>query len=231
MDIKKYKQVQKIAKETIEFLKTFINEGLSAKEIKNAAEKFMIKKGINSFWYYNVGALVFIGKQTTISISGKNYKASNVKVKSEDLVTVDLSPEINGYWGDFARSFVIQNGKVIKTNQSKSSEINQGIKTEIKLHENFKKIVNEKTSFEEAYIKLNSLIEELGFVNLDFNKNLGHSIEKNKNDRIYIKAGNKAKFKNVDLFTFEPHIKKKGGKYGFKMENIYYFNKGKIEVL
>ena len=50
-------------------------------------------------------------------------------------------------------------------------------------------------------------------------------------DRIYIEAGNKATFKDIDLFTFEPHIKKKQGNYGFKHENIYYFDKKKLEIL
>jgi len=230
-ELHKYQHIQSIAKETIEFLKSFIKEGLSAEEIKDAAEKFMNEKGVKSFWYYNIGALVFVGAQTTISISGREYKASDLKVQSEDLVTVDLSPEIDGIWGDFARSFAVHDGKVVEVNQSKLPEIVQGIKTEIELHEKLKKIINEETSFEEAYAEMNSLIEESGFENLDFNKNLGHSIVKHKDDRIYIKAGNKAKFKDVGLFTFEPHIKMKNGKYGFKHENIYYFNQEKLQVL
>ncbi|MBI2638431.1 aminopeptidase P family protein [Candidatus Peregrinibacteria bacterium] len=230
-ELRKYKEVQLIAKETIEFLKSFIKEGFSAKEIKDAAEKFMNEKGVNSFWYYNIGAFVFVGEETTISISGRQYQASDTKVQPSDLVTVDLSPELNGYWGDFARSFIVENGKVIESEFSKLPEIVEGIEAEKQLHEQFQSFINENTSFEEAYTKMNLLINELGFENLDFNKNLGHSIVKHKDDRIYIEAGNKSTFKDVDLFTFEPHIKKKKGKYGFKHENIYYFDKGKLEVL
>ncbi len=230
-ELERYKKVQSIAKETIEFLKSFIKEGLSAKDIKDAAEKFMKGKGVNSFWYHNIGALVFVGEQTTISIPGREYEASDTKVQSEDLVTVDLGPEINGFRGDFARSFAIQDGRVVEVNQSESSEIIQGIEIVIKLHEIFKDLVKENTSFEEAYTQINSIIEDSGFENLDFKKNLGHTIVKNKNDRIYIEAGNKTKFKDINLFTFEPHIKKRKGKYGFKHENIYYFNQGKIQIL
>jgi methionine aminopeptidase len=229
--LQKYKHVQSIAKETIEFLKSFIRKGLSSKEIKDAAENFMKGKEVNSFWYYNVGALVFVGEETTISISGREYKPSDLKVQSDDLVTVDLSPEIDGFWGDFARSFAVQDGKVVEAFQSKVPEIVQGMKLEIRLHEEFKNFIGLETSFDEAYTKMNAFIEELGFENLDFNKNLGHSIVKNKDDRIYIKAGNKTKFKDVDLFTFEPHIKMKKGKYGFKYENIYYFDNGKLKTL
>ena len=78
---------------------------------------------------------------------------------------------------------------------------------------------------------MNSLIEASGFENLDFKRNLGHSMANHKDDRIYIEAGNKAKFKEVDLFTFEPHIKKENGKYGFKYENIYYFDKGNPDFI
>jgi hypothetical protein len=56
---------------------------------------------------------------------------------------------------------------------------------------------------------MNASIESLGYKNLDFNKNLGHSIEKRK--RIYIERGNNKTLKEVGLFTFEPHIQKKRG--------------------
>ena len=29
---------------------------------------------------------------------------------------------------------------------------------------------------------------------------------------------------SVNFFTFEPHIRKAGGRWGFKHENIYYFD-------
>lgn len=230
-ELEQYKKVQSIAKETIEFLKSFVKEGLSAKEIKDAAEKFMNEKGVNSFWYYDIGAFVFVGEETTTSISGRQYQVSDTKVQENDLVTVDLSPELNGFWGDFARSFIVENGKVIEAEYSKLPEIVDGIEAENEIHKQFQNFINKNTSFEEAYTKMNSLIEELGFENLDFNKNLGHSIVKHKDDRIYIEAGNKTTFKEVDLFTFEPHIKKKKGKYGFKHENIYYFENSELKTL
>lgn len=227
----RYAHTQSIAKDTMAFLTTFIKEGVSAIEIKDAAETFMKDKGVGSFWYYNVGAFVLIGEQTTISISGKEYCSSNLKVKSNDLITVDLSPEIDGFWGDLARSFMVRNGKVVEASQSESNEIIHGMKMEIELHEHFMHIVKQNTIFEEAYAQMNSLIEKAEFENLDFNKNLGHSIAKHIDERIFIESGNKARFRDVELFTFEPHIKKTEGKYGFKHENIYYFEGGKLQTL
>ncbi|VVA44380.1 Methionine aminopeptidase [Candidatus Roizmanbacteria bacterium] len=230
-DLKKYKKVQTISREIIQFLRSFIKEGQSEKEIAEEAEKFMKQKGINSYWYYNLGAMVFVGKRTTISISGKDYQPTDLKVKSEDLVTVDLAPEIDGFWGDYARSFVIVNGKVGETEQSKIPEIVQGINTETIVHKEFQNFIKEEMELQEAYAKMNLFIDKLGFENLDFKKNLGHSIEKNIDDRKYIEAGNNIKFGEIDLFTFEPHLKKKNGYYGVRLENIYYFNKGKIQIL
>lgn len=230
-DLEKYKKVQTISRETIEFLKSFIKEGVSEKEIFDATEKFMKQKGINSYWYYDAGAMVFAGKRTTISMSGKNYQPTDLKVQSEDLVTVDLAPEIDGFWSDFARSFVVVNGIVGDANMSKIPEVTEGIKAEIIIHEKFKSTIKADMSLQEAYIKMNLFIDELGFENLDFKKNLGHSIEKNINDRKYIEERNNIKFGDLNLFTFEPHLKKKNGNYGVRLENIYYFDNGKVEEL
>ncbi|MDE6614661.1 MAG: methionine aminopeptidase, partial [Clostridia bacterium] len=57
---------------------------------------------------------------------------------------------------------------------------------------------------------------------------LGHSIAKNKKDRIYIEKGNDATLDSVDYFTFEPHIALKSSKYGYKKEDIYYFSNDRL---
>ncbi len=232
-ELQQYKAVQSIAKETIEFFKSFIHEGLSAREIKEAAEKHMNESGVESFWYYDIGAFVFVGEQTTLSVSGREYRVSDLTVQSEDLVTVDLAPERNGYWGDFARSFIVENGKVVEPQLAHLSELVEGIEIEKKFHKEFQDFVTIDTSFKQASVHMSAMINALGFENLDLshNQNLGHSIVKQKDDRIYLEAGNTALLKSVNLFTFEPHIKKNGGKYGFKHEEIYYFGKGKLEVL
>ena len=84
-------------------------------------------------------------------------------------------------------------------------------------------------TFEELYYFMNDLIVKKGFLNLDFLGNLGHSIVKNINDRIYIEKGNHKKLSDVEMFTFEPHISIPESKYGYKREDIYYFDNGKLE--
>ena len=47
----------------------------------------------------------------------------------------------------------------------------------------------------------------------------------------YIEKGNNTKLGEVNLFTFEPHISIEGSKYGYKKEDIYYFENGVLKKL
>ena len=86
-------------------------------------------------------------------------------------------------------------------------------------------------TFEELYYCMNDAIKSKGYVNLDFLGNLGHSIAKKREERIYIEKGNRAKLRDVPYFTFEPHISRRGSPFGYKMENIYYFDGGVLREL
>lgn len=74
-------------------------------------------------------------------------------------------------------------------------------------------------------------VKASGFINLDFMGNLGHSIVRKKDDRIYIEKGNAAKLGDVEFFTFEPHISRPDSVFGYKKENIYYFENGALTEL
>ena len=99
------------------------------------------------------------------------------------------------------------------------------------LHEAMHDFVDSNTTFEDLFYFINGEISKKGYVNLDFLGNLGHSIVREKSKRIYIEKGNAMKLSDVEAFTFEPHIGFKNSNYGFKKENIYFFNDGKIEEL
>ncbi len=103
--------------------------------------------------------------------------------------------------------------------------------TEIALHEKMREFVTPDTTFEELYYHMNKIISDLGYQNLDFLGNLGHSIVKHKSDRIYIEKGNAAQLADVAFFTFEPHIGLSTSRYGFKHENIYYFENSILKEL
>lgn len=227
----KNKEVQQIAKIVMDEISNNIKVGMKEYEVSELGESLLKKKGISQFWYYDIGAFVFVGERTTISISGREYKPTDLGIKENDIITIDLSPENDGIWGDYARTIIMKNGKVIREGFNSNLEFGQGISIETRLHKYLTEVANETTTFEELYYNMNEKIVQLGYENLDFAKNLGHSIERCKDDRKYIEEGNNIRLKDVSCFTFEPHIKKQNGKYGYKMENIYFFEDGIIKEL
>ncbi|MDP4147460.1 MAG: M24 family metallopeptidase [Bacillota bacterium] len=229
--ITKNKEVQNIAKLVMKDIASNIKVGMKEYEVVELGEDLLRRRGIQRFWYYDIGAFVFVGDRTTKSISGREYEPGNTAIKENDIITIDLSPEKDGFWGDYARTVIMEEGKVIRDASQTNLEFGEGLKTEEQLHKHLIEIASETMSFEELYYCMNEKIDSLGYENLDFAKNLGHSIELQKEDRKYIEKGNKLKLNEVSCFTFEPHIRKQNGKYGYKMENIYYFSNGKLKEL
>ena len=224
-----YSEVQKIAKDTIEYIKTRISAGMELAEIRRLCEEKMLASGADSFWYWDVGAFVFSGDETTISVSGREYVTSDRRIAPDDIITIDLSPQNGNIWGDYARTIIIENGKVVyDINSIRNDEWRRGLLMEEELHKELIAFAVPQTTFEELYYHINQLITSRGFVNLDFLGNLGHSIVKDKNDRIYTEKGNTAPLSSVDYFTFEPHISVPDSRYGYKKENIYYFKSGRL---
>ena len=220
-----YSQIQLAAKQTIEYIKKIIKPGMNLLEIRKLCEEKLLELGADSFWYWDVGAFVFAGDETTVSVSGKQYVISDRIIGNNDIITIDLSPQAGNIWGDYARTVVIENGKVVDDIELiENAEWQSGLQMEEKLHAELLCFVTKETTFEELYYHMNEFIVENGFVNLDFMGNLGHSIVKAKGDRVYIEKGNMAKLSDVRYFTFEPHIALPDSKYGFKKENIYYFD-------
>lgn len=225
----KYKEVQEIAKKTIDYIKSEIKVGMSLIEVREKCEKKMLDLGADSFWYWDVGAFVFANDETTLSISGKSYNTADKEINSNDIITIDLSPQNLNIWGDYARTIIIEDGIVVNNIKDiKNDEWRKGLTMEEMLHQELFDYVTPNTSFEQLYFHMNDFIVSHGFINLDFLGNLGHSIVQNKADRIYIEKGNQCKLKEVNFFTFESHISIKNSVYGYKKENIYYFENDKL---
>lgn len=219
-----YSDVQLIAKKTMNYIKSIIEVGISLPEIREKCEQKMIDLGADSFWYWDIGAFVFSNDQTTASISGKHYKTPDCIIKHNDIITIDLSPQHNKLWGDYARTIIIENGAVINSIADiKNPEWKKGLLMEEQLHKELINYATPDTTFEDLYFHMNDIIISNEFVNCDFIGNFGHSIVTDKSDRIYIEKGNKIKLSDVKYFTFEPHISLQNSNYGFKKENIYYF--------
>ena len=66
-----YSRIQLAAKQTIEYIKKIIKPGMNLLEIRKLCEEKLLELGADSFWYWDVGAFVFAGDETTVSVSGK----------------------------------------------------------------------------------------------------------------------------------------------------------------
>ena len=157
-----YTEVQNIAKKTIEFIKDNIQPGMTLLEVRHLCETKMMELGADSFWYWDVGAFVFAGDETTLSVSGKEYTTSERVIAENDIITIDLSPQNEYTWGDYARTIIIENGKVVETDNVTNDEWKKGLLMEEYLHEEMCKFVAPETTFEELYYHINGIIEEKG---------------------------------------------------------------------
>jgi len=226
MNILEYQKVQQAAKNVHALLAKTINGNSTETSIVKSCIELMAKQGITKTWYHNVPAFVLLGSRSCISISGKDYQPAMEPVGKTNIITVDLSPMLGDIWGDCARTYVVENGVV--TINPKDSNFQEGLLAEEKLHQLMKAFATPNTLFSELFEYGNQQIKNLGYENLDFLSNLGHSIEVDTDKRKFIDQHCHEPLSSVTLFTFEPHIRKIGGKYGYKHENIYYFEEGII---
>lgn len=225
IEISSYLHVQDIALRVLRDVQPSIKSGNSECKVADVCTQLLERYGAKYSWYHNVPAMVLVGGRTSLSITGTDYEPSNIVIGTNDLVSIDLSPMINGYWGDCARSYIVESGSVRPP--GKTSPLDHGIHAQRVLHALMTEIASPKTSMHELYTVINESVETMGYKNLDFRGNLGHTIEKHLDDRRYIEANNQTLLGDCDLFTFEPHICGINDTWGFKMENIYYFENNK----
>ena len=230
LEISQHRQVQTAAKSALARLENLITADDTEKSIAEKAYELLKDQGYPDTWYYKCPALVLLGSRSCVSISGRDYEPREERVGASNLVTVDLSPIHNTAWGDCARSFAIENGKVTKTPQL--LEFKNGLGFLEQKHTQMLKLVRPQTTFGQLFDWANMRIRQNGFVNLDYRNNVGHSIATDRDQRQFIETNNKALLADVPFFSFEPFIRLKGGKWGFKHEGIFYFNEqGVLEEL
>ncbi|GGC17122.1 hypothetical protein GCM10007205_27640 [Oxalicibacterium flavum] len=225
-----YSKVQGKAKDVLARLGPTITPLDTEHSISERAIRLLQERGIIETWYYDCPAFVLLGSRSSMSASGRDYIPASEHVGLHNLVTVDLSPLHDGIWGDCARSFVIEQGKWTQT--PKTGEFLLGLQAEAHLHWAMRSFVEPTTTVDALYHFGNAEIQRLGFENLDFMGNLGHSIAMRREDRSYIAPGDHTPLSKLSFFTFEPHIRQYNGAWGFKHEEIYYFgNNGKLRLL
>lgn len=121
-----YRRVQNIAKDTMAFAGEHIRAGMNLLHIRKMCEDKMLQLGADSFWYWQIGAFVFAGDETAISVSGKDYQTSHRIIQDNDIITIDLSPQRGDVWGDYARTIVVENGIAVQGRDVGNDEEERG---------------------------------------------------------------------------------------------------------
>lgn len=214
--------VQQTAKRVLAEIANTISADSSEQTIVSAAVALLSRYGVVDTWYYNCPALVLLGTRSCLSISGRDYQPSDEPVGQTNLVTIDLSPRIGSCWGDCARTYAIEQGHVVPI--SSSAEIQRGTEVLREIHVAMRQFATPETRFCDLYRFVNERINAAGFENLDFMNNVGHSIATSLSDRLFISEDTEETLGSVKCFTLEPHIRERNGTWGFKHEDIYYFD-------
>ena len=228
MSFSKHLAAQALAREAMARTAAALRPGMSERDVAVLAEQEMYALGAERFWYHGVGALVLVGRERSrLSISGRDYRSSgDVFLQETDVVSVDLSPVLCGAWGDYARTIFLENGRaVLEPEQPVTPEFAEAYAMEQTLHRLLQKIVTAETTYHQVWERVNAFLRENGWSNLDFHGNLGHSIEDDPSNRIYLEEGNHTCLSAYGKpFTFEPHVCRTSGTLGVKREQIYYFD-------
>jgi Xaa-Pro aminopeptidase len=225
-----HRKAQHAAKEVLRALAGQIGPDDTERSIAAKAAAALAERGVRQTWYYDSPALVLLGSRSCRSESGATYRPALEAVGQTYLVTIDLSPSYEGHWGDCARSFPIEEGRVAL--EPESHEFADGLLFLRNLHTAMREFVTPQTTFHSLASWAGQRIQAAGFVNLDFHGNVGHSIATRREDRTYIEAGNHRLLSEVRLFTFEPHVRADHGRWGFKQEDCFFFDSAdRLEVL
>lgn len=215
------RKIQAAAKLVLAQLAASIEPRDTERSLAERAVALLREQGITETWYHQCPALVLLGSRSCESVSGRDYEPAHELVGDFNVVTIDLSPLRGGLWGDCARTIAVERGRA--ASHPESAELRAGLHALAQLHRAMQAFVRPETSFGELFAFGHAEIERLGFENLDFKRNLGHSIASTLGERCYIEAGNARRLADARLFTFEPHIRQGGGRWGFKHEDIYWF--------
>jgi Xaa-Pro aminopeptidase len=229
-DVEASRRVQAVAKDVLARLPNQITPEDSERSLVEKAIALLRERGVNQTWYHDCPALVLLGSRSCLSVSGRTYVPSEERVGQHNLITVDLSPLKDGACGDCARSLFVEDGAV--TAMPHDPALAAGKRFLAALHAEMMQFVQPATTLDELFVCAERRIRDAGFENLDFLGNVGHAMARRREDRIFIERGNRRTLGEIGLFTFEPHVRQIGGKWGFKHEAIYFFNEsGKIEEL
>ena len=78
-----------------------------------------------------------------------------------------------------------------------------------------------EATFGELFASVAARLAALGYENLDPRGNLGHTLSARLQERRFIEAGSPLRLADAGPFAFEPHVRRLGGRWGFKREDVY----------
>ncbi len=226
-ELNHYQKVQNAARYTLDNIVEFIKPGVTEVDLVKKCDELQRVAGVDDYWYKDLPALVLAGDHTTLAISRTPYAPSDYPIQDNDLVTIDLNPSIAGYCGDYARTYYIEAGVARRTPQF-NKEFLAGAQAQMHLHSVLMQVAHVGMTFSELYQIIQMEINQLGFEQLDY---LGHGVQKDMQHLDFIAPDVMYTLGDAGLFTLEPQIRLQGGRYGFKHENIYYFNNMRLQEL
>jgi Xaa-Pro aminopeptidase len=229
-DLAKYETVQAIARETLVAIAEFIRPGATEASLLAECRRLMDARGATGYWWFGIPAVILAGPRLRDSMEGDVYQPSDTPLAADDMLTIDLAPEIGGYWGDCARSFFLRQG-VLVTPEQAGAEQARGMAAEAALHAHLLDFALPEMTFQELHAEMEAQVRSLGFKNLDFLGNYGHNIGQDLHARAFMDAHCTLRLDSVPMFTFEPHIARDGSTLAFKYEEIYRFASGRLRVL
>ncbi|WP_040952050.1 M24 family metallopeptidase [Gorillibacterium massiliense] len=187
--------------------KRYLTPGISEKQFSDICEEIMCSLGAEDLWY---PMLVNFGQNTIYCTRGSHLPSSEVLLKENDIVLIDFSPKLNGFWGDYSETIVIGNNEEMK-------QLSRDAKY---IFDRTYEYAQKCRTIGELFNYSINLIKELDYILLDPNGNIGHSIENydNQNKRIYICPENKMMNLDGKVWAIEPHLGR--GMYGAKFENV-----------
>ena len=229
-DVLKYEKIQGIARGTLAAIEEYIRPGATESSLLSECRRMMDAQGTTGYWWFDRAGVILSGARLRASMEGDEYEPADVPLLPDDMVTIDLSPEIDGYWGDCARSFFLKDGGLVTAAQA-GPEQGEGVAAEATLHAHLLHFARPEMTFQELHAEMDAWVRLLGFENLDFLGNYGHNIGQDLHARAFIDARCGLRLDSVPMFTFEPHIARRGSPLAFKYEEIYRFVGGRLRVL
>lgn len=198
---------QELAIQACEISKEYLKPGISEKQFAGICEKTMHSLGAEDVWY---PMLVNFNTNSRYCTRANHLPSDDFYLLKDDIVLIDFSPKVNGYWGDYSETIVIGENEAY-------SRLAADAKFIFAQTFDYAKRCN---TIGELFTFCESLIGSMGYQLLDPNGNIGHSIEDENNQakRIFISPDNSNTLLRGKRWAIEPHIGK--GNYGAKFENV-----------